>query len=39
MITEIYKSKTLTKHISCECESKVGGRQCNSNQCWNNDKC
>ena len=39
MITEIYKSKTLTKHISCECESKVGGRQCNSNQCWNKDKC
>ena len=30
MITGINESKTLTKHIS---------RQCNSNKWWNNDKC
>ena len=30
-------SKTLTKHISCQC--KFDGRKCNSNQLRNNDKC
>ena len=39
IITGINKSKILTKHISCECEYKFGGRKCNSNQKWNNDKC
>ena len=44
MITGINESKTLTKHISCECKCKLDGRKCNSNQWWNqiqinNDKC
>ena len=39
MITGINESKTLTKHISCECKCKVDGRKCNSNEKWNNDKC
>ena len=38
MITEINGLKTLTKHISCECQCKFDGRKCNSNQKWNNDK-
>ena len=38
-ITEINQSKTLTKHISCECKCKFEGRKCNSGQLWNNDKC
>ena len=39
MITWINESKILTKHISCECESKLDTRKCNSNQKWNSDKC
>ena len=39
MITRINESKTLTKHISCEYQSKFDGRKCNSNQWWNKDKC
>ena len=39
MITGINESKTLTKHISCECKCKFDGRSCNSDQWWNNDKC
>ena len=39
MITGINESKTLTKHISRECECKFDKRKCNSNQWWNNDKC
>ena len=38
IITGINKSKTLTKHISCEFKCKFDGRTCNSNQWWNNDK-
>ena len=38
MITGINESKTLTKHISCECKCKFDGRKCNSDQWWNNDK-
>ena len=38
MITGINESKTLTKHISCECKCKFDGTKCNSNQWWNNDK-
>ena len=38
-ITEISKSKTLTKHISCECKRIFDGAKCNSNQWWNIDKC
>ena len=39
IITAINESKTLTKHISCECKCKFHGRSCNSDQWWNNDKC
>ena len=39
IITGINKSKTLTKHISCECKCKFDGRSSNSDQLWNNDKC
>ena len=39
MITGINESKTLTKHISCECKCKFDGTKCNSNQWWYNDKC
>ena len=39
MIMGINASKILTKYISCECKCKFDGRKCNSNQCWNNDKC
>ena len=39
MITGINELKTLTKHVSCECECKFDGRKCYSNQKWNNDKC
>ena len=39
MITGVKESKTLTKHISCECKCRFDGRKCNSNQWWNNNKC
>ena len=39
MITGINESKTLTKHISCECKYIFDGKTCNLNQSWNNDKC
>ena len=39
MIIGINESKTLTKHISCKCKSNFDGRNCNSDQWWNNDKC
>ena len=32
MITGINGSKTLTKHISCECKCKFDRTKCNSNQ-------
>ena len=35
MITGVNESKTLTKHISCECEYKFDNRKCKSNQRWN----
>ena len=38
MTTRINESKTLKKHLSCECKCKFDGRKCNSNQKWNNDK-
>ena len=38
MVTGINESKTLIKHISCECKCKFGGRKYNSNQNWNNIK-
>ena len=39
MITGTNESKTLTRHISCECNCKFDGTKCNSNQWQNNDKC
>ena len=39
MIAGVNESKTLTKHISCECKCKFDGRKCNSDQWWNHDKC
>ena len=39
IITGINESKTLTKHISCECKCKLDGTKCNSSQWWNNNKC
>ena len=39
MIKGINESKTLTKHISCECKSKFNRLKYNSNQGWNKDKC
>ena len=38
MITGLNESKTLTKHISCECKYKLDGKKFNSNQWWNNGK-
>ena len=39
MITGINESKTLTKHLSCECKCIFDEKKCDSNQWWNNDKC
>ena len=39
MITGTNESKTLAKHISCECKFKLDRTNSNSNQRWNNDKC
>ena len=39
MNTGINESKTLAKHISCNCKCKFDGRKCNLHQWWNNDKC
>ena len=39
MITGTNESKTLTKHISCECKCQFDGRKCNSDQRWSNNKC
>ena len=39
MITGINEPKTSTKHISCECKCRFDGRNCNSDQSWNNNKC
>ena len=37
MITGINESKTLIKHLSCECKCRFDRKKCNSNQWWNND--
>ena len=39
MITKIYESKALTKHISCDCKCKFNDRKCNWNQNRNKDIC
>ena len=38
MLTGINEWKTLTNHISCECECRFDGRKRNSDQWWNNGK-
>ena len=32
MITSIFESKTLAKHVSCECKCRFDGKKCNPNQ-------
>ena len=39
MSKEINLSKTLSKHISCECRCEFDDRKCNSRQKRKNDKC
>ena len=41
MITGINESKTLTKHISCECKCKFDGKNhiCEKNYIWNPATC
>ena len=39
MITRINESKTLIRHISCECKCRFDRRKCNLDQRWNNNKC
>ena len=39
LIKTINDSKSLTKHISCECRCEFDSRKCNLKQKWNNDKC
>ena len=39
MITGKNESKTLIKHISCECEYRFDGRKCNLNHNWSSSKC
>ena len=39
MIPGINASKTLMKHILCDCRYKFDSSRCNSNKKWNNDKC
>ena len=39
MITGINESKTLTEHISCKCKRRFDGKNCNSGQWSNNNKC
>ena len=39
VIKGINESKTLIRHISYKCKCRFGGRKCNSDQKWNNNKC
>ena len=39
IITFIYESRTLTKHLSCERKSKFDVPKRKSNQWWNKDNC
>ena len=38
LITGINESKTLTKHMSCQCECRSDGIKFNSDQWWDNNK-
>ena len=39
MITNKFETKSITKHISCDCKCKFNSTTCNSNQKWNNRIC
>ena len=39
MITGIDESKTVSKHLSCECKCKTDRTKCHWNQCWNKENC
>ena len=39
MITNRNETKTMLKHISCDCKCKLNSTTCNSNQKWNNKTC
>ena len=38
MMTGINQSKTITKHVSCNCKCKFNGKKCNLYQKSNKDK-
>ena len=37
-VVMLLMTKTLVKHISCDCKCKFNSTACSSNQTWNNDK-
>ena len=39
VITSKNESKTIAKHISCDCKCKFNNTICNPNQKWNNKTC
>ena len=39
MITNKNETKTISKHISCDCKCKFKSTACNLNQKWNNKTC
>ena len=39
MITGQNESKILTEDISCKCKCRFDGKNCNSDQWWNKNKC
>ena len=39
VITNKNETKTMAKHISCDCKCIFNRITCNSNQKWNNETC
>ena len=39
MFTNINETRTLIKHISCDCKCQFDSTTSNSNQKWNNERC
>ena len=39
VVTNKNDAKSMTEHISCDCECKLNSKTCNSNQKWNNKTC
>ena len=39
MTTVVNESKTLPKHVSCNCRYEFHDRKCNLKQKFNNNKC